>query len=217
MPIVNNPRAIFLWHSKYPLVHLQSTDLKIPITYAGSDPDWLYEQITHLGGHWVLKPPAGSRGEGIQILSCGDSDARARLDAGAGADGDADAGYQILQQWIPEVSGGEKRILLAGGKVVGQYLRTARASALTNLAQGGVASACDLNQAERLAMKHLARRLLDQGIFFAGVDLCWPWLIEVNVLSPGGLATILDLTGEDLSQSVFTAVTEAISHPNGSA
>ena len=41
---------------------------------------------------------------------------------------------------------------------------------------------------------------------FAGIDLAYPWLIEVNVINPGGLGTIEQLTGQDRSDEVCGAI-----------
>lgn len=202
VPVLNTPVAIVFWHSKYPLAELQSEALKTPETYAGADSNWLYTQMRRRGGVWMVKPPAGSRGEGIYLLDSDDLNARTRLEA--------TGGYQILQRWIPEVRLGEKRVLLAGGEVIGQYLRTATNSPMTNLAQGACASSCSLTRVEQRAMHKLAEQLKKQGIVFASVDLCWPWLIEINILNPGGLATIKHLTGDNLSEYAFVAAVKSV-------
>lgn len=195
--VLNTPSAIVFWHSKFPLAELQSAELKTPETYASADPEWLYEKICRQAGCWVVKPVSGSQGEGVYMIDSDDPNAHSALVA--------TGGYQILQRWIPEVRLGEKRVLLSGGEIIGQYLRTATNSPLTNLAKGACASNCSLTNAEQRAMRTLAGKLKSLGIAFAGVDLCWPWLIEINVVNPGGLATIHSLTGDDLSQHAFAA------------
>jgi glutathione synthase len=56
----------------------------------------------------------------------------------------------------------------------------------------------------------LAEQILSKGAWFAGVDLVYPWLIEVNVINPGGITTIDELTGCDLSAKVVEAVLTAL-------
>ena len=118
-------------------------------------------------------------------------------------------GFAMLQQYLPEIERGEKRVLIAGGKVINQYQRLAGTDHRTNLAQGGVAESCELSPEEHDLCTELAGYLLQHGGWFCGVDLVFPWLIEVNVINPGGIVTIDDLTGVDWSGDVVDAVLAA--------
>jgi len=208
--VINNPHALAFWHGKY----LQTecgcrSPLKTPSSLASRDPAWLWSNIKARGGPWVFKPPAGSKGVNVQLHQVADNKARAALEqltAGGSR-------YCLVQEFIPAIRNGEKRVLLAGGQIVGQYLRRpAPGDFRTNIAQGACASACDLKPEEQAAMTQLAAWLVEQGIIFAGVDLCWPYLMEINLVNPGGLGTLQTLDGKsrgaDVLRKVATWVTE---------
>lgn len=194
--VINSPQALAFWHAKHLPSQIDIAHLKIPETLASKDKNWLWAQMLERDGDWVIKPSAGSGGEGVRKISGIDKEAFYQLPDH----------FHFIQRYIPAVSQGEKRILLAGPKIIGQYLRVATTDFRTNLSQGGVPQPCSLSTEEQQAMQLLGALLLKQGIVFAGIDLCWPWLIEINIVSPGGLDTIEKLSGQDLSGKVLSAV-----------
>ena len=56
----------------------------------------------------------------------------------------------------------------------------------------------------------IAAALAEHGAWFTGVDIAYPWIIEVNVVNPGGIATINDLTGIDLSARLASIANAAL-------
>lgn len=203
--VINSPYALAFWHAKYLPTQIDIAGLKIPETLASRDKNQLWEQILKRGGDWVVKPPGGRGGENVCKLNTADKAAFYRLPDH----------FHLVQRYIPSVSQGEKRVLLAGTNVIGQYLRVATDDFRTNLSQGGLPKLCSLNAAEQKAMRQLGALLLQQGIVFSGVDLCWPWLIEINIVSPGGLDTISALSGRDLSDTVLTTITSTLDNMTG--
>ena len=200
--LINSPDAIMHLKSKYLLA--TQTEFSVPETYADTNPEALLSIIESLGGDWILKPPAGSLGQDVFRITAGDSQVRERVrDLCA-------RGYAMLQRYLPEIEQGEKRVLLAGGRVISQYRRIAESDHRTNLSRGASAEACDLTPEETELCGSLARYLLDQGAYFCGIDLAWPWLIEVNVINPGGLATIDRLTGRNFAPDVVRAVIDSL-------
>ena len=185
---VNSPDALVYLHAKYHLTNYRGA-LRHPQTYASHDARWLYEKLRD-GGDWIAKPPAASFGRGVFKLTDQDPNAHAILDQltdyGRGA-------YCLLQRYLPEIAQGEKRVLIAGGQIIGAYRREPSANGITNLAAGARAVRCELNDHERLGCAELARELAAGGVNYAGIDLVYPWLIEINVANPGGLATLVEL------------------------
>lgn len=205
IPVINSPGALAFWHGKYLSTQLGLGQLKIPETLAASRPDWLWSEICRQGGVWVAKPPGGSHGHEVHKIQAGDLASLAVLERLT-----SEHAYCLVQRYIPEIERGEKRVLLAGQRVIGQYLRLPAFGFKTNLAQGGRPAACTLTPEEKAAMHQLATTLCSKGILFSGVDLCWPWLIEINISSPGGLQTIARLSGQDLSADVIDAIEERL-------
>ncbi len=204
IPLINSTRGLVFWHSKYFSASMNRTGIRTPTTLASGSADWLWAEIKRRGGHWVAKPPAGSCGKGVYRLHPKDEGGRSILQQLT------DQSHCLVQRYIPEIVAGEKRVLLAGGEVIGQYKRLPEKDFRANLACEGRAVGCSLNDSEYSAMKRLAKELREQGVLFAGIDLCWPWLIEINVVNPGGLDTMARLYGEDSSCRVVDAVERAL-------
>ena len=200
--LINSPDAVMHLKSKYLLA--TRTEFPVPETWADTDPEALLGIIESRGGDWILKPPAGSLGRDVFRITAGDSQIREKVRHLCAS------GYAMLQRYLPEIEQGEKRVLLAGGRVISQYRRIAESDHRTNLSLGARAEACGLTPEEAEVCHRLAAYLLNQGACFCGIDLAWPWLIEVNVINPGGLATIENLTGRDFAPDVVKAVINGV-------
>ena len=76
-----------------------------------------------------------------------------------------------------------------------------KGSNLSNISQGGVAQTTKLNSRELKISKIVARSLIKNNIFFAGIDLVDGYLIgDINVTSPTGLPQYKILTGINLAE-----------------
>ena len=205
--LINTVDAIMHIRSKYFLA--SRPDLfQTPETHAANDAARLEHIIRDKGGRWIIKPPAGSLGRDVFLTDATDRNLPAILATLCGSD---NSQYAMIQRYVPEIEAGEKRVLLAGGQVLGQYLRHAPAGDhRTNLSQQGIASTCELTAAESEKLTVLAAALVDHGAWFTGVDIAYPWIIEVNVVNPGGIATIDDLTGIDLSARLASIANAAL-------
>jgi glutathione synthase len=198
---VNSPAALLSLHAKYHLP-LSTLSSHHPESYAGSDPEWLLNLIG-TGGEWILKPPATSFGRSVFRVDRDDPNLQVIVEQLTGFDGSR---YCLLQRYVPEIERGETRVLVANGQVIGAYLRRAGSDHRVNLAGDGNAHTTSLSQAERTLAQQAAAALATEGVRFAAIDMAWPWLIEFNLVNPGGLATIERLTGEDLSPRVVQAL-----------
>lgn len=196
--IVNSIDAIMHFKSKY-FTATQGEVFKHPETWASNHPQELHAVMAEKGGRWVVKPPASSFGRDVYLLTAGDPNAHVILESMCGPDEDR---YCLLQRYIDEIEGGEKRVLIAGGKPVGQYLRRATRDHRTNLLQGATFHACDLTDDERAYCERIGARLLEYGARYVGMDLVYPWVIEFNVVNPGGLLTIEQTTREDVTAAI---------------
>ncbi len=205
--VINSPSSILNLKSKYSLA-AKSDIFQYPLTHASSDPDALYQLIENSGHKWIAKPPAGSMGRDIFLLSAEDANTRVILETMTGPDSDK---YCLLQAYVDEIAAGEKRVLFAAGEVVGQYRRRANKDHRTNLVQGAKIDACDLNEEEQLYCQKIGRYLKSEGAAFVGMDLAFPFVIEFNVINPGGVLTIESLGGGCLAGDIVNRIiTEAI-------
>ena len=172
----------------------------MPETYASSDSEYLKSKLAQ-GGEWVAKPVAGSYGRDV-VRVCNDSEGGAVLDRLTGG-GET---YCLLQRYVAQIESGEKRTLVAGGRIIGSYLRLPGNGLRANLAAGGKPHPTSLTAGERDLVEHLAGEFAAGGVGFAAVDTVFPYLMEVNLANPGGLATLESLYREDFTPAVVRAV-----------
>lgn len=198
---VNRIEALLLLHGKYP--GADDPRFPHPPTLAADDPAALARMAMADGGHWVLKPPGGSFGRDVHRLDADAPDFPATL-----ARLMDDRGWRVLQRYCPEVEAGEHRVLVAGGEVIGSYRRLATGGA-SNLARGGTARPAGADPARDALARAAAAWLAERGVAFAGLDLAGPWVLEANIVNPGGLATLRTLEGIDLGDAVVRAVLAA--------
>ena len=114
----------------------------------------------------------------------------------------------MAQRYIPEITHGDKRILIVGGKVVPYCLaRTPKAGETRgNLAAGGTGVARELSTRDREIAETLAPILAARGLLLVGIDIIGDWLTEINVTSPTCMVEIFDQTGFDAAALFISAL-----------
>lgn len=202
--VINSVESLLFLKSKYLLAHAAEL-FRYPETYASADWEYLWNIVSASDNKWVLKPAAGSFGRDVFIVTRHDTNVRPLLQ-NMTANGKGQ--YCILQRYAEEIRDGEKRVLLANGLPVGQYRRSSTHDHRTNVEQGATPSACDLTPEERDLCANVGRYLRETGALFAGIDLVYPYVIEVNVVNPGGIESVLKLTGENLTGAVVESILE---------
>lgn len=91
----------------------------------------------------------------------------------------------LMQEFLPEVSTGDKRILIINGEAVGVVRRVPEAgSILANIVQGGSAFIDFLTIKEEEIAREVGEWLYNKGVVLAGLDLINEKLIEVNITCP---------------------------------
>jgi glutathione synthase len=113
----------------------------------------------------------------------------------------------MVQQYRPEVRGGDKRIILVDGEVVGAVNRVPAADETrSNLHVGGRAEPTELTRRDRDICARLGPELRKRGLLFAGIDVIGPYLTEINVTSPTGIRQIKAFGGPDIAALVWDAI-----------
>jgi glutathione synthase len=117
----------------------------------------------------------------------------------------------MAQQFLPEISHGDKRILLIGGRVVPYCLARIPKAGETrgNLAVGGTGVAQQLSPRDHEIAEYLAPLLLKRGLMLVGIDVIGNHLTEINVTSPTCMVEIRQQTGFDAAGAFITAVEHA--------
>lgn len=92
----------------------------------------------------------------------------------------------MAQKFIPEISKGDKRILMINGEAVPYALARIPAQGETrgNLAAGGQGVGMPLTEREQWICQQVGPSLTQMGLIFVGIDVIGDYLTEINVTSP---------------------------------
>jgi glutathione synthase len=117
----------------------------------------------------------------------------------------------MAQRYLPEISQGDKRILLIGGRPVPYCLARIPKAGETrgNLAAGGTGVAQELSPRDREIAEALGPILIKRGLMLVGIDVIGDWLTEINVTSPTCMVEIRQQTGFDAAGATITAIEHA--------
>ncbi len=154
-------------------------------------------------GDIVVKPLYGNGGAAVFRLTRDD------LNFGSLYDLFADTFREawVVQRFLPEVSEGDKRIILVDGVFAGAVNRVPSAGDLrSNMVRGGVARETDLSPREREICERLGPALRARGLLFTGIDVIGGNLTEINVTSPTGIRAVRRLGGPDIAALIWDAI-----------
>ncbi len=113
----------------------------------------------------------------------------------------------VVQQFLPAVKDGDKRIILVDGDYAGAVNRVPAADDLrSNMVRGGSPKDTELTPREREICKTLGPALRQRGLLFVGIDVIGGWLTEINVTSPTGIRAIKNLGGPDVAALTWDAI-----------
>jgi glutathione synthase len=113
----------------------------------------------------------------------------------------------MVQEFLPSVTAGDKRVLLLDGEPLGAILRVPRADDLrSNIHVGGMVEPIQVTAEERAIITDIAPRLRADGLIFVGLDFIGGKLTEVNVTSPTGIQELSRHVGRDVSEDVIAWV-----------
>jgi glutathione synthase len=118
----------------------------------------------------------------------------------------------MAQRFVPEISLGDKRVLLIGGKVLPYCLaRIPQGGEVRgNLAVGGLGVAQPISARDREIGETLAPILLNRGLLLVGLDIIGDYLTEVNVTSPTCFQEIGQQTGFNVAAMFIDALEQAV-------
>jgi glutathione synthase len=117
----------------------------------------------------------------------------------------------MVQRYIPDITEGDKRVLLIAGEPVPFALaRVPKAGELRgNLAAGGRGVARPLSARDREIADALGPTLWAEGLLVVGLDVIGDYLTEVNVTSPTCFVEITQQTGFDVAAMFASALERA--------
>lgn len=114
----------------------------------------------------------------------------------------------MAQRYIPEITEGDKRILVVDGVPVSHALARMPAAGETrgNLAAGGTGVAVPLSDRDRQIAETIGPELVRKGVLFAGIDVIGDWVTEINVTSPTCARELDEQCGLDIGSQFMDAI-----------
>jgi glutathione synthase len=118
----------------------------------------------------------------------------------------------MAQRFIPEISQGDKRILVINGEPVPYCLARVPEVGETrgNLAAGGSGRAQPLTDRDRWIVDQVAPALREKGMLFAGLDVIGDYLTEINVTSPTCIREINEGYDLDIGGQLMDCIVEVL-------
>jgi len=165
----------------------------IPATHVSKNKDYLIRQIKESeSDKMIIKPLNGFGGSGVILIEkSAMSNINSLLDFYVNSSGDGSSNYVILQEYIEGADQGDVRILLLNGEPVGAMKRVPGSEDhRSNVSAGGSVQKHSLTKAEKDLCKQIGPKLVNDGLYFVGIDVIGGKLVEVNVMSPGGITYI---------------------------
>jgi len=121
--------------------------------------------------------------------------------------------HQIMaQKFVPEISNGDKRILVINGVPIDYALARVPASGETrgNLAAGGTGVAQPLSDRDRWIVDQVGPTLVEKGLLFVGLDVIGDYLTEINVTSPTCVREIDKAYGLDIAGELMACIVKQL-------
>ena len=184
--VVNHPAGVRALHEKLLALELPALCPATLVTTVAAE----VEAFVAAHGTAVVKPVDGFAGTDVWLLEPG------RCCRALAESATAGGRHVIVQEYLPAVADGNKRLFLVDGEIVGAV---SRRPSDEDFRIGPPVAAAPIEAADRRIAAALGPRLVSHGIAIAGLDVIDGRLIEVNVTCPGGMHKADALLGTDLS------------------
>jgi glutathione synthase len=204
--IVNDPRSLRDCNEKLfatqfpqccpPLV--VSSSAKVLKAFYAEHQDVIYKPLDGMGGASIFRVKSGDPNLSVVIETLTSS-----------------GKHQIMaQKFIPEISNGDKRILVVNGKPIEYALARIPASGETrgNLAAGGSGVAQPLSARDHWICEQVGPSLIEKGLLFVGLDVIGDFLTEINVTSPTCIREIDSAYNLDIAGELMDCIADKLKH-----
>lgn len=152
----------------------------------------------------ILKPLDGMGGTSIFRVKKGSANVNVIIETLT----DYGRRYAMAQRFIPDITAGDKRILMVDGEAVAYSLARIPTKGETrgNLAAGGRGVAQPLSDSDWEIAKIVGPELRKRNILFAGLDVIGDRLTEINVTSPTCIKEINEEFGTNIALDLMRAI-----------
>lgn len=169
----------------------------------------LIQSFQQQHGDIILKPLDGMGGASIFKIAAGDPNFSVIVETLS------QHGQQMVmaQKYLPEITDGDKRILLIDGEPVAYALARIPAAGETrgNLAAGGRAEGRPLTDRDRWICQQVGEKLREKGLIFVGLDVIGDYLTEINVTSPTCIRELDAQFGLNIAHDLMEAIEKRLS------
>jgi glutathione synthase len=197
--VCSRPEALRSWNEKTSVLRYPQL---APRSLLARDMAEIVRFQADVGGSVVIKPLSFSGGNGIVALHPGDLNTRSLLEISTKHGKE----FVIVQEYLPAVREGDKRVIFVDGVARAGLLRVPPADDLRgNIHIGATTELRPLTPREQQICDVLGPDLRAAGHLFVGIDLIGEKLTEINVTSPTGLQEIRDFGGPDLAEELVDA------------
>ena len=197
--VVNDPAEVRNAPEK--LFVLRYPDLMPPTLVTRSLDDAMDFRARH--GAVVVKPLYGNAGAAVFLVDTTDGNLPALVELF----GSVWREPFMVQAFLPQVSEGDKRIVLVDGVPTGAINRLPKTGEIrSNLAAGGAAHATELTPREAEICARIGPELKARGLIFVGIDVIAGHLTEINVTSPTGIMAIDRFNGTNTPAMIWDAI-----------
>jgi len=202
--VVNDP----FWVRNLPekLMVLNYPDL-IPHTLISRDIKAIHE-FRQLHGDVILKPLFGNGGAGIFRIKQGDNNLNSLCEMFFQNSREP----VIVQEYLPAIVNGDKRVILVDGKPIGAINRIPpKGENRSNLHVGGQAFKVELTERDYEISSRVGKDLSNKGLIFAGIDIIGDKLTEINVTSPTGIVELEKFDNTNAAGLIWDVIQAKIS------
>ncbi len=154
-------------------------------------------------GDIIIKPLFGNGGAGVFLLRQDDHNLVSLLEI-------FETSFRepfMIQQYLPDVRKGDKRIIIIDGEPVAGLNRIpAEGESRSNMHVGGRPELSELTEREKEICAKIAPALKERDFIFVGIDVIGDYITEINVTSPTGIREIKRFGGPDIAELIWDAI-----------
>ena len=154
-------------------------------------------------GDIIVKPLYGNGGAGVFRLRPEDSNLASLHEMFSAINREP----LMVQKFVPDVSAGDKRVILVDGEPVGAINRVPQpGETRSNMHVGGRPEKIEMTDRDREICSRLGPVLKERGLIFTGIDVIGRWLTEINVTSPTGIQELERFDGTNVAGLIWDAI-----------
>ena len=197
--VINNPTNVRNTPEKLFVTHFENV---MPPTLITSDEEEIFgfrKEFKDI----IVKPLFGNGGAGVFHIKPDDENLSSLIELHK-------TFYReplMIQEYVPAVRQGDKRIILIDGKPVGAVNRVpAKGEARSNMHVGGKPMKCELTGRDREICEIIGASLKEKGLLFVGIDVIGNYLTEINVTSPTGIQELSRFEDTNIASLIWDAI-----------